>query len=51
MGETKFDAFLQDYYKTYMLGRATTDDFLRVLRRHDNSKQVNGIIGLFIRKS
>lgn len=51
MGATKFDGFLQDYYRTYTLGRATTGDFLRILRRHDNSKQVNDIIGLFVRQA
>lgn len=36
MGETVFDAFLQDYYRSYQWGTANTADFLALAESHCN---------------
>ena len=48
MGETKFFDDLHDYYQTYYLKQATTQDFLNIIRKYDNSKKVNNVINKFI---
>ncbi|KRL83034.1 aminopeptidase [Lactobacillus ultunensis DSM 16047] len=48
MGKNKFFAALHDYYQTYYLKQATTQDFLNIIRKYDNSKKVNYIINRFI---
>lgn len=48
MGKTKFFKALQDYYQTYYLKQATTQDFLNIIRKYDNSEKVNYVIKKFI---
>ncbi len=36
MGETKFFDALHDYYQTYYLKQATTQDFLNIISKYDN---------------
>ena len=48
MGENKFFDALHDYYQTYYLKQATTQDFLNIIRKYDNSKKVNNVINKFI---
>ena len=48
MGENKFFDALHDYYQTYYLKQATTQDFLKIIRKYDNSKKVNDVINKFI---
>ncbi len=48
MGKTKFFNALHEYYQTYYLKQATTQDFLKIIRKYDNSKKVNYIINQFI---
>lgn len=48
MGENKLFAALHDYYQTYYLKQATTQDFLNIIRKYDNSKKVNNVINKFI---
>lgn len=45
MGKNKFFDALQDYYQTYYLKQATTQDFLNIIRKYDNS---NNVINKFI---
>ena len=48
MGENKFFDALHDYYQTYYLKQATTQDFLNIISKYDNSKKVNNVINKFI---
>lgn len=48
MGRNKFFQALQDYYHTYYLKQATTQDFLNIIRKYDNSKKVNYVINKFV---
>lgn len=48
MGKKKFFNALHDYYETYYLKQATTQDFLNIIRKYDNSKKVNYVINQFI---
>lgn len=48
MGKTKFFNALHDYYQTYYLKQATTQDFLNIIRKYDNSKKVNYVIKQYI---
>lgn len=48
MGKEKFFRALQDYYQTYYLKQATTQNFLNIIRKYDNSKKVNYVINKFV---
>ncbi len=49
MGADAFHSALHDYYETYSMKQATTEDFVNVIRRHDNAEKVNAIIKLFVK--
>lgn len=49
MGPDTFHQAMQDYYRTYCLKQATGADFLRIIRKYDNSKAVQSVINTFIR--
>ncbi|MBP3222933.1 MAG: M1 family metallopeptidase [Actinomycetaceae bacterium] len=49
MGDEKFYAFLKDFYQTYYLKVATTDDVLSLIKKHDNSEKVQEIIGFYFK--
>lgn len=48
MGKQKFFAALRDYYQTYHFKQATTQDFLNIIKKYDDSAKVNFIISKFI---
>lgn len=48
MGQKKFDQAMRDYCCTYYLKQATGQDFLAIIRRHDDSATINRIIRKFI---
>ncbi|RVU71046.1 MULTISPECIES: M1 family metallopeptidase [Lactobacillus] len=48
MGKEKFFNAMKDYCQTYYMKQATGKDFLAVIRKYDNSEQVNQIINKFI---
>lgn len=49
MGDQKFFAAMQEYYKTYCLKEVTTKDFLKIIRRHDDSEKIEALIDRYIR--
>lgn len=48
MGKNKFFNALHDYYGTYKFKQATTQDFLNIIHKYDNSDKVNNVIKKFI---
>lgn len=50
MGDTNFFNMLRDYYKTYTLKIAKTEDFINAIRAYDNSEKVNQIIKKYIKE-
>jgi hypothetical protein len=49
MGPQKFYSALQEYYSTYCLKQATTQDFIKIILKYDRSSKVKSIIKLFIK--
>lgn len=50
MGNKKFEQFIKDYYKTYYLKKVTTSDILELIRKYNNSKEINKVINKYISK-
>lgn len=50
MGDEKFFAAMQEYYKTYCLKEATTQDFLKIVRSRDGSDEVEKVIAKYIKE-
>lgn len=48
MGKKKFFNALREYYETYRFKQATTQDFLNIIHKCDNSEKVNYVIKKFI---
>ncbi len=48
MGDQKFFAAMKEYYNTYCLKEATTADFLKIVRKHDDSAKVEEVISRYI---
>lgn len=48
MGKKKFFNALREYYETYRFKQTTTQDFLNIIHKYDNSEKVNYVIKKFI---
>ena len=48
MGDQKFFAAMKEYYRTYCLKEAATEDFLQIIRNHDDSEKLEEVIGRYI---
>ena len=47
MGEDKFYSFVKDVYNTYGLKVAETQGILEILKKHNNSKEMNDLISFY----
>lgn len=48
MGDQKFFAAMKEYYHIYCLKEATTEDFVGIIKGHDDSAKVEEVIGKYI---
>lgn len=48
MGDQNFFTAIKEYYKTYCLKEASTEDFLKIIRGHDDSGKVEEVISRYI---
>ncbi|MEG0430491.1 MAG: M1 family metallopeptidase [Anaerovoracaceae bacterium] len=44
MGDEKFSNALKEYYRTYYLKEATTEDFASIIKKHDKTKKIEYIV-------
>ncbi len=51
MGEEKFYGFLREVYQTYAMKIVHSEDILEILRKHDNSNEMNQLIAFYFDES
>ena len=51
MGEKEFYSFLQEVYQTYAMNIVHSEDILEILRKHDNSNEMNQLIAFYFDES
>ncbi len=51
MGEEEFYSFLKEVYQTYAMKIVHSEDILRILRKHDNSNEMNQLIAFYFDES
>ena len=49
MGDEAFSKFLRDYYETYKMKRATTKAVVKLIKKYDNSEEMDEIIDFYVK--
>ena len=50
MGEDKFYSFIREYYDTYFMKTVKTKEIVKLIRKYDNSEEMNKAIRFFIKE-
>ena len=51
MGEEAFNGFLREVYQTYAMKIVHSGDILEILRKHDNSSEMNELLAFYFDES
>lgn len=49
IGEKQFDKFIKEYYRKYCMKTVRTKDIVKLIRKYDNSRQMDKIINFYIK--